>query len=258
MTGETVNISEYLGFGFYNQVSFKENAGLGVPSIGRWLGVSHRVRGLMLYRVLTMQGTVISCTTVQRVTNLEKETDEVKAAVSDFDSVLLIRCFKEEEDLTYDGAKPNPEEWSEYLQYDPDFQEEFDNILNDPGILEAYKDFTPDVFDDTYLNMELAIPRDSDGPEFARVTKRLKDKDGFSIGRANNNPILDTRMYEVEYPDGHKASLAANAIAENMFAQVDDKGNPHVLFEEIIDRRTNGTEVKQQNAFLTTCNGNKC
>jgi hypothetical protein len=132
VTGETVNISEYLGFGFYNQVSFKENAGLGVPSIGRWLGVSHRVRGLMLYRVLTMQGTVISCTTVQRVTNLEKETDEVKAAVSDFDSVLLIRCFKEEEDLTYDGAKPNPEEWSEYLQYDPDFQEEFGNIANAP------------------------------------------------------------------------------------------------------------------------------
>jgi hypothetical protein len=66
--------------------------------------------------------------------------------------------------------------------------------VNDPGILEADKDFTLDVFDDTYLNMELAIPRDSDGPEFARVTKRLKDKDGLPIGRANNNPILDTTM----------------------------------------------------------------
>jgi hypothetical protein len=65
------------------------------------------------------------------------------------------------------------------------------------------------------------------------------------------------RMYEVEYPDGHKASLAANAIAENMFAQVEDKGNRHVLFEEIIDHRTNGTEVKQQDAFLTTRNDNK-
>jgi hypothetical protein len=40
---------------------------------------------------------------------------------------------------TYDGAKPNAEDWSEYLQYDPDFQEEFDNIVNDPGISEAYK-----------------------------------------------------------------------------------------------------------------------
>jgi hypothetical protein len=169
---------------------------------------------------------------------------------------------KEEEDLTYDGAKPNPEEdCSEYLLYDPDFQEEFDNIVNDPGISEADKDFTPDVFDDTYLNMELAIPRDSDGPEFARATKRLKDKDRLTIGRANNNPILDTIMYKVEYPDGHKASLAANAIAENMFAQVGDEGNHHVLFEEIIDHRidlrTDGMEVKQQDAFLTTRSGNK-
>jgi hypothetical protein len=64
-------------------------------------------------------------------------------------------------------------------------------------------------------------------------------------------------MYEVEHPDGHKALLAANAIAENMFAQVDDEGNRHVLFEEIIDHRTDGTEVKQQDAFLTTRNGNK-
>jgi hypothetical protein len=191
----------------------------------------------MSYWILTIKGTVISRTTVQRVTALEKETDEVKAAVVEFDSEISRR-FKEEEYLTYDGAKPNPEHWSEYLQYNPDFQEEFDNIVNDPGISEADKDFTPDVFDDTYLNMELAIPRDSNGPKFARVTKRLKDKDGLPIGRANNNPILDTRMYEVEYPDDHKASLAANATEENMFAQVDEEGNRHALFKEIIEHQS--------------------
>jgi hypothetical protein len=82
----------------------------------------------------------------------------VKAAVIEVDS-KLSRRFKEEEDLAYDGGKPNPEDWSEYLQYDLDFQQEFNNIVNDPGISEADKDFTPDVFDDTYLNMELAIPK---------------------------------------------------------------------------------------------------
>jgi hypothetical protein len=137
----------------------KKNAGLGVTLI---------VGGLMSYWILTIKGTVISRTTVQRVTPLEKETDEVKAAVVEFNS-KISRRFKEEEDLTYEGAEPNPEDWSEYLQYDPDFQDEFDNIVNDLGISEADKDFTPNVFDDTYLNMELAIPRDSDGPEFARV-----------------------------------------------------------------------------------------
>ena len=85
----------------------------------------------------------------------------------------------------------------------------------------------------------------------------MRDKDGLPIGRSNNNPILDTRMYEVEYQDGHKTSLAANAIAENMFAQVDDEGNRHVLFEAIVDHQTDGTEVKQQDAFLTTRNGNQ-
>jgi hypothetical protein len=126
------------------------------------------------YWVFTIRGTVISSTTVQRVTNLEKETDKVKPAIGEFDS-NISRRFRELEDLAYDGVKPNPEDWSEYLQYDLDFQEEFDNIMNDPNIPEADKDFTPDLFDDTYLNMELVVPRDSDGPKFAQVTKRLKD-----------------------------------------------------------------------------------
>jgi hypothetical protein len=210
----------------------------------------------MSYWALTQTGAVISRTTVQRITNLEKETDEIKQGINEFDTEIN-RKFKEEQDLTYDGAKPNPEDWTEYLEYDPDFQEEFDNIVNDSSVPEADKDFTPDVFDDTYVNMELAVPRDGDGPEYAKVTRRLRDKDGLPIGKANKNPILDTRMYEVEYPDGHKASLAANAIAENMFAQVDDEGNRHVLFEEIVDHRTDGSEVKQQDAFITTRNGNK-
>jgi hypothetical protein len=102
VTGETVdNILEYLDFGFYDHVSFKENAGLGMTTIRRWLGVSHRVGGLLLYWVLTMPGTVISCTTVKRVTNLEKETDEVKAPVSEFDSKISCRV-NEEENLAYD------------------------------------------------------------------------------------------------------------------------------------------------------------
>ena len=64
--------------------------------------------------------------------------------------------------------------------------------------------------------MELVIPIDGYGPDFAKLTRRLRDKDGISIGRAHNNPILDTRIYEVEYKEGHKSSLVANAIAEKV------------------------------------------
>ena len=103
----------------------------------------------------------------------------------------------------------------------------------------------------------MALDRGDQGPTYARVTKRLKDAEGRLILTASDNPILDTRMYEVEYVYGYKTSLNANTIAENLFAQVDIEGNRHVQFDEIVDHRTNGKEVKQQDAFTTNTKGVK-
>ena len=41
LTGETPDISQYLDFGFYDRVWFKEDAGVGDTKLGRFLGVSH-------------------------------------------------------------------------------------------------------------------------------------------------------------------------------------------------------------------------
>jgi hypothetical protein len=54
------------------------------------------------------------------------------------------------------------------MELDADFQEEFNRTGNAPYVPEADKDFTQHVFDDTYLKMELAIPRDGDGPVYTR------------------------------------------------------------------------------------------
>ena len=117
--------------------------------------------------------------------------------------------------------------------------------------------FSPQIHT-TPLNMELVLPQgDSLEPRLARVTKRLKDVNGIPIGTADDNPLLNMRMYELEYLDGEHASLSANHIAENLFAQVDDEGNQQVLMKEIIDYCTNGQEVKQQDAFITTRTGTK-
>jgi hypothetical protein len=93
-------------------------------------------------------------------------------------------------------------------------------------------------------------------PELARLTKRLKDKDGKPIGKSNgNNPILDSRLYEVEFSDVHKAALSANTIAENLFSQVDADGHRQILFEEIIGHRNNGSQVDGDDAFVESKNG---
>ena len=64
-------------------------------------------------------------------------------------------------------------------------------------------------------------------------------------------------MYEVEYQDGYKAPLTGNTIAQKLFAQVDEEGNRHVIFDEIIDHPSDENELKQQDAFIATIYGTK-
>ena len=89
------------------------------------------------------------------------------------------------------------------------------------------------------------------------MTKRLRDTNGLPIGTANDNPILDTRLYEVEYLDDYRTSLTANTIAENLFSQVDKEGNRHVLFDAIIDHRVDGSEIQQKDATIISANGGR-
>ena len=160
--------------------------------MGRFLGVSHHVGSLMSFWVLPVSGIPISRTTVQRVTNLESSTNQNEKRFEVYDKRIADR-FNEE----YIGAnylqnhhqKPDVELWEELAGDDKAFYEEFARVITNDYIPEA-----------------------DDGPEFARVTKRLKDKDGLPIEKASENPILATRMYEVEYADGYKTAMAANAL----------------------------------------------
>lgn len=74
----TPDISEYLDFDFYDWALYRTNAGLGEVKLGRWIGVSHRVGQLMSYWVFPESGIPISVTTIQRLTNNERNTDEMK------------------------------------------------------------------------------------------------------------------------------------------------------------------------------------
>ena len=78
------------------------------------------------------------------------------------------------------------------------------------------------MLEDTYVYMEIRLPIDGEGTDFTKVTKCLRDGNGISIGSSHENSMLDTRFYEVEYLDGHEASLVVNNTAENISSQVDE------------------------------------
>lgn len=54
---------------------------------------------------------------------------------------------------------------------------------------------------------------------------RSHDNDGNVIDRVDENPILDTREYAVEFEDGHRAELTANTVDQSMHAQYDPDRN---------------------------------
>ena len=89
--------------------------------------------------------------------------------------------------------KPNIEVWEDLAGNDEIFHKEFARVITNEDIPEADDIFEPEEFNN-YVNMELALDRHDDGPEFASVNKRLNDKDGIPIGIAADNLIPDTRM----------------------------------------------------------------
>jgi hypothetical protein len=59
--------------------------------------------------------------------------------------------------------------------------------------------------------------------------KRARGIGGEPIGHAHSNPFFDTREYEVKFTDGTMKRYAANVIASNMYAKVNDEGNTFQL-----------------------------
>ncbi|KAL7537428.1 hypothetical protein ACHAWF_005758, partial [Thalassiosira exigua] len=91
------------------------------------------------------------------------------------------------------------------------------------------------------------------------VTRRMTDKNGRPIGKAHSNPMLDTRVYEVQLEDGTHDHLMANKIAENLYAQVDDEGREIQRFAGIIDHRKDSTVLTEENDFIKVQGGgSKC
>jgi hypothetical protein len=86
---------------------------------------------------------------------------------------------------------PDPVHYAETIDADPDH--------GDLAVV------TPEE-GDFYVNAEIMLPKGG--------TSHVK---GNVIGRANDNPILDTRSYVVDFDDGDTTELTANLKAESKY-----------------------------------------
>ena len=91
----------------------------------------------------------------------------------------------------------------------------------------------------------------------ATVIKRARDDKGRPVGKANPNPLLDTREYIVELMDGTRDKYFANQIAENLWSQCDAEGRQHAVFSEIVDHRKNARAICKDDGFERGPNGQR-
>ena len=123
-----------------------------------------------------------------------------------------------------------------------EFRDVFNRVVKDSDLSEANDERVKSSeygVEDYYLDMELGIRRDDEGLHHDGVNRRAVDQDGQPIGIPSNNPLVDSRRYEVEYLDVITEFLTANIIAENLLAQVDDQGHRHLMIDEIEDHQKN-------------------
>ena len=92
---------------------------------------------------------------------------------------------------------------------------------------------TPEA-NNNYVNASVILPR---GNSYARgkVVGRKRDAYGNGVGRTYENPILDTREYQVDFDDGEVSKLTENVIAESMYAACDDSGNEYLMMDLIVE-----------------------
>ena len=228
-----IDISPYAQFDWYEYVWFvsgRPTSDILQPrrQLGRWIGVAKDVGGRMTYYVLPKSCIPLPLSSVYPVLADERLKPEVQLQMAELDASIRERIGDDVEDEAIDDAIGVPQVPMDLFEDDNTLEP----VEPEAAMPEA-DEYTPEAYDQ-YLAAELLL--EQSGTLQKGVVKRRKvDDGGRPIGIRNSNPMLDTREYEVKFPDGSVDVLSANIVAESIYSQVDSEGNYQALLSEIMD-----------------------
>ena len=107
---------------------------------------------------------------------------------------------------------------------------------------------------DLLMNAEVILPQGEE-KRLAKVIKSSVDSDGKVIGNYNELPLLNTVLYDVQFPDGSIKPYSANLIAENILMQVDGDGLHHQLLEGILDHSKDKRAIEKKDKYFVSKHG---
>jgi hypothetical protein len=250
------DISNLCQYDWYEWCYFRDH-GAGFPFnkevLGRVLGPARGEGNEMAQWILKSNGQVIPRRSLRPLKVEETHSDREKDMRRIFDRLIERRwgtamtppnCTTTDTEDPYDEYEDD----DEAARVLPDIEDTVDakgKLLNQ---MPAY---------DQILNAEVSLQL-GDDMALGKVTQRAVGPDGNVAGTYDDNPMLNTMIYEVEFPDGQMKEYAANIIAENMLTQVDSEGYSTVLMQGIIDfQKDDAVAVSKTDMYVVTPRGQK-
>jgi len=256
LTGDTIDISEWTEFEFYDLVVYWDNRdGEAGQSIGRWLGPSHHIGSALCYYILTERATVLSRTSVQHITKEDFQIYEMKERVRMYRESLNrnidAECANEEDDadfITDDVALPIGYQENEGEYFGPEDIPDVDEMIDTENAR-----FEADSYD-KFVGAEVILPNRGDLTLMAKAKRKVKSDDRNSP--SFYNPLRDHSMYEIQFPHGTTDEVKANFIAECMVSECDPEGRQYRMLREISDHRKDSTALNVADSSYRTRAGN--
>lgn len=264
LTGQPTDISHLCEYGWYEWVIYRIE-GAPFPTnhqrLGRVLGPSTNAGSVMSQWILTSKGQVMPIQTLRRLTKAEYDRPSMKQRMKEFDEAIKDKLGDSmtppPTPQTVDDVYPDHDD--ALLDEDdvvyPEHEDVYEGLYGEPSSTVGEIDDLVDP--DLYFDAEVMLPKDGAHMQAARVIGQSRDKDGNTFGEFNQNPILNTKVYDVLFPDGSIQQYSANTIAENIYSQVDEDGHRYQLMEHILDHRSDGRAVRKEDAFTVSRNGSK-
>jgi hypothetical protein len=182
-----------------------------------------------------ISGVPIARTTVQTIPKPELESEDIMNMLAIYDKEISekLTVRNEANDFKLYREDEDPEEIDEEQEpVDPNAMAiVIDEIEND-----AY---------DELLLVEPMLQRDNQLVR-ARIIGIKCDENGNPIGHFDKNPVLNSRIYLAEFPDGHVQELSANTIVEAIYNNIDDEGHTEQMFHDIIGHRFDSTALTKE------------
>jgi hypothetical protein len=254
ITNEEGDISNLCQYGWYDWCYYREHTAkfpFNREVLGRVLGPAKGEGNDMAQWILKANGNVVPRRTLRPLNTAELHsiTEAKKRQIYD---ALIERRWG-----TSMSAPPDKPKDEEFEEYQDDYEEpriipDIEDMVDSGGRL-----LNQQPMYDRIINAEVQL---QNGNELTtgKVVRRALGPDGTTVGSYADNPILNSIVYEVEFPDGQTKEYAANTIAENMLSQIDSDGYSTALMQGIIDyKKDEATAIPKTDKWVVTSRGQR-